>query len=65
MSDETLEERTERMIFEGAAKGVFRQCSIGWHFQCSDWSGLYGCRCPCHIVAEKAVKKAQKKGLIP
>jgi hypothetical protein len=25
-----------------------RQCSIGWHMECSRWRGAPGCECPCH-----------------
>jgi hypothetical protein len=25
-----------------------RQCSIGWHMDCSGWRGPSGCYCPCH-----------------
>lgn len=26
----------------------FRQCSIGYHEECSDKTGTEGCECPCH-----------------
>lgn len=42
---------TDRHIAEGAAKGRNRQCSIGWHEECSDRSGVNWrgeCQCPCH-----------------
>lgn len=25
-----------------------RQCSIGWHLECSGWRGASSCECPCH-----------------
>lgn len=38
---------TDAMAREGAATGVNRQCSIGWHQECSDPAGDR-CRCACH-----------------
>jgi hypothetical protein len=58
------DEETDALIRAGAAKGVFRQCSIGWHFECSDWSGQHGCQCRCHKIAAKAIDKARRKGEI-
>lgn len=63
--DETEDAWTDRLHREGAAKGIFRQCSIGWHFECSDWSGQHGCQCLCHELAEKVILKAKQDGLIP
>lgn len=45
---ESADDYTNRLL----AGGVYdhrrgRQCSIGWHAECSDPSGL-GCQCPCH-----------------
>lgn len=43
---------SDQDIREGAAKGRNRQCSIGWHSECSDRSGINwnegDCACPCH-----------------
>ncbi len=42
---------TGRWAREGAAKGRNLQCSIGWHEECSDRSGVNHrgeCECPCH-----------------
>lgn len=42
---------TDRWVAEGAAKGRNRQCSIGYHEECSDRSGINhngDCDCPCH-----------------
>jgi hypothetical protein len=55
---------TDERIRAGAAMGIFRQCSIGYHFECSDPPGDE-CRCRCHRIIRKAVRKAQKQGLIP
>lgn len=53
---------TDAMVRAGAERNVFRQCSISWHFECSDWSGQHGCECRCHEIAEKAITEAQKNG---
>jgi hypothetical protein len=58
------EGETDRMAKAGAAKGIFRQCAIGYHLECSDPPG-YECCCPCHPIIWKTVAKAQKRGLIP
>lgn len=42
---------TDEQAAAGAAKGRNRQCSIGWHEECSDRSGANWreeCACPCH-----------------
>lgn len=44
---ETDEQWTDRIHRSGAALGRFRQCSIGWHDECSDRQGD-DCKCPCH-----------------
>lgn len=49
---------TERHIVEGAEKGRLRQCSIGWHEECSDRSGINHegrCSCPCHQASWEQV----------
>jgi hypothetical protein len=38
---------TDGMVRAGAVAGVNRQCSIGWHAECSDPGGER-CRCACH-----------------
>lgn len=38
---------TDAMSREGRATGVNRQCSIGWHNECSDPDGD-DCLCACH-----------------
>jgi len=38
-----------RLQKRGMERGILRQCSIGWHMECSTRrSGGYGCNCPCH-----------------
>lgn len=34
-----------------------RQCSIGWHGECSDPRGV-SCQCPCHTAVGKLEKQA-------
>lgn len=39
----------QRLAEEGRARGILRQCSIGWHNECS--CARYGytdCKCECH-----------------
>lgn len=43
---ESLEDYTDRLIRE-RKPGTFRQCSIGWHEECSDPEG-FECACDCH-----------------
>lgn len=52
-SGETLDSWTDRLCREGAAIGVFRQCSIGWHDECSTRGDGPNaeCRCTCHLTA--------------
>lgn len=40
-------EWTHRINREGSSKGKFRQCSIGYHDECSDPDGEE-CKCGCH-----------------
>lgn len=46
-----------RLQAEGMRRSMYRQCSIGWHEECS--SRLYpdlageGCRCECHPYNHK------------
>jgi len=44
---ETADERTDRINASGRELGRNRQCSIGWHDECSDPDGDV-CQCPCH-----------------
>jgi len=51
---ETDEQYTDRLIAEGAALGKNRQCSIGYHDECSDredetHTHLGVCKCECHL----------------
>lgn len=42
---------TDEQVAAGAARNRNRQCSIGWHEECSDRSGINwngDCNCPCH-----------------
>jgi len=41
------DDETNEMIRLGRAKGMFRQCSIGYHEECSDPDGDE-CTCTCH-----------------
>jgi len=38
---------TDELVRRGEKKGINRQCSIGYHEECSDPSGDE-CRCHCH-----------------
>lgn len=44
---ETNEEYTDRLAKTGSRQGKLRQCSIGWHEECSDPNGDT-CTCGCH-----------------
>jgi hypothetical protein len=43
---------TDAMANEGRRIGVRRQCSIGWHDECTDPDGDE-CRCACHAEASR------------
>lgn len=43
---------TDRIIFERRGSGRRRQCSIGWHLECSDPYGQE-CTCGCHKKIEQ------------
>lgn len=47
LPDETAASYTGRLLAEARKAGTFRQCSIGYHEECSD---RYGdeCKCSCH-----------------
>lgn len=44
---ETLGDYTDYLARKGAQAGKNRQCSIGWHKECSDPEGHH-CKCDCH-----------------
>ena len=49
-TDETLEQYTDRLTGNGDVPPPYcrnRQCSIGWHNECTDPAGKR-CKCPCH-----------------
>jgi|GEM_PF-5630091 hypothetical protein len=48
-ADGTLmtDEETDAAAVLGRGHGIFRQCSIGWHAECSDPRGIR-CKCTCH-----------------
>lgn len=45
--DETAMEWTTRVLTHAREHGTNRQCSIGWHEECSDPRGE-SCQCLCH-----------------
>lgn len=40
---------TDRLMTRAREHGTFRQCSIGWHEECSDQYGD-SCQCSCHAI---------------
>jgi len=50
---ETPETATDRCAREGGALGIRRQCSIGYHAECSSPTGD-NCTCACHVLTEEA-----------
>lgn len=56
---ETLDEYTDRLTgADGTDRRPYdhhrnRQCSIGWHEECSDPAGER-CKCPCHPLGMPA-----------
>lgn len=46
------DEETDELARAGHALGVFRQCSIGYHEECSDPEGER-CKCVCHTEDEE------------
>jgi hypothetical protein len=54
---ESAGDRTDRLAKLGAQRGINRQCSIGWHDECSDPEGAV-CRCECHGPTAKAGRAA-------
>jgi hypothetical protein len=49
---ESAENWTNRLSNEGSSRGVYRQCSINWHHECSQrFEGEDAdCRCSCHLL---------------
>ena len=47
--DEEAGAYTDRLMKLAREHGTFRQCSIGWHGECSDQYGDE-CNCSCHAV---------------
>ena len=54
---------TDALVKAGREHDVFRQCSIGYHEECSDTWG--DCECPCHPLTAEFLKKQRMKGRIP
>lgn len=49
---ESVDDWSNRLITEGGKRGVYRQCSLGWHLECSlrDEHGPDClCQCVCHV----------------
>lgn len=48
--DESPEEWTSRVLSHASEHGTYRQCSIGWHGECSqrDMGPDSECNCLCH-----------------
>ena len=44
---ETIGDYTDYLVKVGRKAGKYRQCSIGWHEECSDPYGQ-DCQCHCH-----------------
>lgn len=47
--DEESGAYTDRLLTLAREHGTFRQCSIGYHDECSDQYGE-SCRCTCHAL---------------
>lgn len=47
--DEDAAAYTGRLLSHAREHGTFRQCSIGYHNECSDPEG-YDCMCSCHAL---------------
>lgn len=64
LEGETLSEWTDHLTKLGSQLGVNRQCSIGYHGECSDPLGEQ-CRCACHPsrVARRALPLPTDPGL--
>jgi len=52
--EETADSWTDRLARTGSTLGINRQCSIGWHAECSDRAADQEdpdtCRCACHVL---------------
>jgi hypothetical protein len=48
--NESAEAWTDRVLSHAKEHGTYRQCSIGWHDECSQWDlgESAVCRCLCH-----------------
>lgn len=49
---ETIEVWSQRLLDEGHKHGVYRQCSLGWHGECSarrNHGPDCECNCICHV----------------
>ena len=49
LPDEDAGAYTDRLLTEARKAGTFRQCSIGYHEECSDPYGE-SCMCSCHAL---------------
>jgi hypothetical protein len=47
--DESASDYTRRLLSHAREAGTFRQCSIGYHEECSDQYGE-SCQCSCHAL---------------
>lgn len=47
--DESSADYTDRLLRQAREAGTFRQCSIGYHDECSDQYGDE-CMCSCHAL---------------
>lgn len=55
---ESRESWTERLTREAAKNGVYRQCSVGWHEECSqrrEPGPDCPCNCTCHVAGADTV----------
>lgn len=57
---ESDDEWTARIHNIGHDQGRFRQCSIGWHDECSD-RGNGECECPCHRYDKQDLANALRE----
>lgn len=57
ITGEDLDARTNRLLKVGQSLGIYRQCSIGWHSECSDPKGEE-CQCLCHGEEATAAQAA-------
>lgn len=52
---------TNAHTLEGHHRGIYRQCSIGYHDECSDPRGDE-CRCQCHTTTSQSGNESQAIG---